>query len=398
MKKILYFFVTLLFAVVLIPNVFAKDNVKIESYELVENSKTTTELSPPKINGLNISFDLSFSNLNDYAKYKITINNSTNKEYEISKDIDFDISDYITYEYEFEKNNNVVPANSKMTMYIVITYSKEVPSDMMKDGKFIENNKMAISLSNDTSSTSKEDNPNTSSSILIICVLGLSIALASLILFAKTKKQRYITTFVLSLFMLPTTIFAIEKLQINVETKITIEEKYKVSYERYGAIKASEKDKCILKETIRKLKIKPIENPTYIIGNEEYVQCYYVTEEYYSKGETVNVKEMPFNYIIDEEYNDDIDEYVNICEFDEDNNKKICPEKSLIDDTYTNAGYYHYNNPTAKENDDEVMNISNIIINKWQEKGHIEFYTPSKFTMPDHDVYINYYKENELEG
>ena len=398
MKKINYLLLTLLVSIFMIPMVFAKDEVKIESYELVENSETTSELSKPKIDGLTISFDLSFSKVKDFAKYKIVVDNPTTKDYEISKDIDFDISDYIDYSYEFEKDNNIVKADSKMTMFIVVTYAKEVPASMMKDGKFIENNKMAISLSNDNaSSTSKEENPNTASSILIVCVLGLTISLLSLILFAKTKKQKYITTFILSLFIMPATIFALEKLQVNVETKITIEEKYKVTHERYTAIKASEKDQCIQEvKAAKATKTAAPTPPKLMIGNEEYIECSITTEEYYAKDDIVNIKPLPYNYINRYEYNEETNKNEYICEYDEENNIENCPESVIKEDKYYGVGYYRYNNEFAERYDNEVMNITNVDYDDWANNGKIEFKTPSKFTMPAHDVYLVYYNKTAL--
>ena len=385
MKKIKYLLTTILLAIIMLPMVFAKDEVKIESYELIENSETTSELSKPKIDGLTISFDLSFSKVKDFAKYKIVVDNPTTKDYEISKDIDFDISDYIDYSYEFEKDNNIVKADSKMTMFIVVTYAKEVPASMMKDGKFIENNKMAISLSNDNaSSTSKEENPNTASSILIVCVLGLTISLLSLILFAKTKKQKYITTFVLSLLLMPATIFALEKLQINVATKITIEEKYKVSYITSQVIKESEKSNYDLVPNAYGEGSSCVE-ARYRIKGDIYIECGIYLSTIHYAGENIEVKEVPISYIDSRKKE--------LCTTEEDGTLS-CPEDSVTESVYgpDSHGYIMYSrlyNETSEDNDLEVMNIQNIYQDSWEFYGRIYFNTPSRFTMPKHDVYFH---------
>ena len=48
----------------------------------------------------------------------------------------------------------------------------------------------------------------------------------------------------------------------------------------------------------------------------------------------------------------------------------------------TNVGY------TYNENDDIVMNFDSVINNTWNndDYGAINIYTPSSFTMPNHDV------------
>ena len=105
-----------------ISNVYAEEKITIESVTLEEKTDTTTELSKPTKDGMNIGFDLSFAQVNDYVKYKVIINNPTNEEYQIEKEAKFNSSDYLTYKYEFDSNSNIIKKNSKLTMYITITY------------------------------------------------------------------------------------------------------------------------------------------------------------------------------------------------------------------------------------------------------------------------------------
>ncbi len=388
MKKLFYILTILVLSLIITPTIFAKDGVSIESYELVDNSKTTTELSPPKINGLNISFDLSFVKLNDYAKYKIVVNNPTDNEYEISKDSDFNISNYITYKYEFEENDRIVSAKSKTTLFITITYSKMVPDEKLSNNKYVEDNNMAISLSTDMSSISKEENPNTAGGLLIICVLALTISLLSLILFGRTKKKRYITTMFISLLLIPSTILALEKLQINVSTKVTVEKKYKVSYETYTAIKESEKDACVpvavLKDTSK------LWSPQYyIINGEKYIMCSIrVNESYNSPGETIQVKSIPYKFIDTYTYNSETNTYENICTIDDANKGLICPPEALVEKDYNYMRYYGYDDPETQEFLFDELDFRDSYHSTQQEERYLAFYSPNSFTMPSHDVVI----------
>ena len=79
-----------------VPNVFAAENITIESATLTDKSASVSEISEPTLNGLNIGFDLSFSQVNDYAKYKVVINNPTSEDYKVSKSKEFTSSDYLT--------------------------------------------------------------------------------------------------------------------------------------------------------------------------------------------------------------------------------------------------------------------------------------------------------------
>ena len=81
-----------LVVIMLMPNVYAAKDVTIESIELVDKSTAVTELSKPTVKGLNVSFDLSFSDLDDFAKYKIVLDNPTNEDYEVAKENEFKTS------------------------------------------------------------------------------------------------------------------------------------------------------------------------------------------------------------------------------------------------------------------------------------------------------------------
>ena len=202
-----------------ISNVYAEEKITIESLTLEEKTDTTTELSEPTINGLNIGFDLSYSQVNDYAKYKIIINNLTNDDYQIDKESKFNSSDYLTYKYEFDNNTNIIRSNSKLTMYITIIYKTEVPNEKIINGKFTETNTVTINVSNGKDII----NPKTGNNILIILFILITATIISFILFKNTQNKKYLSIMVVSLLLIPIGIYALEKLQISVTTKITIE-------------------------------------------------------------------------------------------------------------------------------------------------------------------------------
>ena len=221
MKKIVKF---LLLIIVItfsftVSNVFAEEKIAIESITIDEKSDTATELSKPTKDGMNIEFDLSFAQVNDYLKYKVIINNPTNEEYQIEKEAKFNSSDYLTYKYEFDNNSNIIKKNSKLTMYITITYKTEIPNDKLIDGKFIENNNVSINLANDKNIK----NPITGNSIFILVFILMIVTIISFVLFKNTRNKKYLNIMIFSLLLIPIGIYALEKLQINITTKITIE-------------------------------------------------------------------------------------------------------------------------------------------------------------------------------
>ena len=206
-----------------ISNVYAEEKVNIESINIIEKTDTTTILSEPSIDNLEINFNLSFSNVKDYAKYKIVIDNPTNKDYELDKEIT-NTSNYLTYKTEFENDYSIINKKSKITFYITIAYNIEVETDNLVNGKYIVDNIVRINLSDNEKTTIEIiKNAETKSNILIVVITLILIMITTLILYNKTKKRKYLNIIILSLLIIPISIYALEKIQISINTKIAIE-------------------------------------------------------------------------------------------------------------------------------------------------------------------------------
>lgn len=217
----------------IIPNVYAKDNVFIESVSIDSKSEGTNVIEDAKYDGLSLKFNVKFFELNDYIKYKVVVNNPTNKDYEITKNSNFDDNKYISYEYSYDDNDGgIVKKNSKMTMYITIKYNKEVPSNMFNNGTFTETNNLIIDLGNNENNTIV--NPKTSNYILIVLVLLMLVG-TTIILFTPTinNESKYFSILIIGL-LLPISIYAVEKLQINIESNVVISNNPKFCYTYNG--------------------------------------------------------------------------------------------------------------------------------------------------------------------
>ena len=148
MKNIKYLIIAIILSITIgIPSIYAEENITIESIDLVEKSETTTEESEPTKEGLKIGVDLGFTDVGDYAKYKVVINNTTKKDYEIAKEKEFDANDYLVYTYDFD-GENIVKSNEKLTMYITITYKNEISTEALTEGKYVSSNELSLSLEN----------------------------------------------------------------------------------------------------------------------------------------------------------------------------------------------------------------------------------------------------------
>ena len=226
MKKYILLIILLIIFIPVLVNAetFDKDIITIESVSIDSKSNYVEEVNETTYEGLSIKFDLKFNEVNDYAKYKIIINNSTNADYEITESSNFDNSEYITYEYSYEDDNKVVQKNSKKTMYITIKYDKKVPEESFVNGSFVMTNNLVINFGNETNEgTGAIKNPITRGNLYIIVLILLITFLLSIILYKVTKKKQFLSLFIISIVLLPISIYAIEKFQIKVESKIEIE-------------------------------------------------------------------------------------------------------------------------------------------------------------------------------
>ncbi len=222
-KILLVFFLSFIF----IPNVFAEENVSIESVMLDSKSENTEITNEATYEGLSINFDIKFNEVNDYAKYKIVINNQSDEDYEITEDSNFNNSEYIRYEYSYENNNKKVLKNSKTTLFITIKYNEEVPEESFHNGSFIKTNNIVIDLGNETIDVPNTIiNPKTGDSLFIIILVFIITVGISLILYKTNKKKQFLSIFIIIIALLPVSIHAIKKLQIKIESKIEIKEQY----------------------------------------------------------------------------------------------------------------------------------------------------------------------------
>ena len=367
-------------------NVYASGGVTIKSIDLVDKSINTTEASKAKANGLSMDFDLKFKEVNDYAKYKIVVENKDNKDYKISVDSNFENSKYISYKYD---NADILKANSDTEFYVTVIYNKKLDESNYVDGKYSEKNSAVLKLSDGV------NNPktfNNSWSLIILVVMCVT-----LIFLFRNKKNRGLNVLVLfSLLSVPLFVKAIDYLKITVNSNVVIEKGYSVGYNIEGFIKASEVDNYDLSHAKR----YTVVYSDSVSEDNKYVYYYnilYKEKLLHSVGETVKVNptlpklysfdntecteldgtEIPIQMVSGEPY---IPEEI-ICgmptkveDFD---------DYSYDVDTMEQFGY-QYN-----KDDNVVMKFSNAV-DKWDSLKFITVYKGSTFKMPNHDVLFTY--------
>lgn len=173
---------------------------------------------------------MKFFGVNDYIKYKVIVDNPTNKDYEITSDSDLNLGEYISYDYNYENSSNIIKKNSQMTMYINIKYNKEVPSNLFRNGVFNERNNITIDLGNNDRSSIV--NPKTGNYLLVFIIMLIIIGV-SIVVFSSFKNKKYYCLVIISL-LLPISIYAIEKIQINIDSNVIISSNPKFCYTYEG--------------------------------------------------------------------------------------------------------------------------------------------------------------------
>ena len=214
--------------------VFAEDKVEntnhsgdvyIASSELIKASDGVEEIEKPTLKDLDVKFNVRFSEVNQSIEYKLIIKNTSNKDYNISTDNSFNKSDYITYNFKYDDGSDIIKANSEEEMLVTITYTKEVPSDKLTDGKFIEDNAMSLNLSDEIT------NPSTILQRYGINILLIIITCVVAFYFLKEKNAKdSLKVLILGFILIPLAVKAIDTIKVTIDSHVEIEKPSEFCY------------------------------------------------------------------------------------------------------------------------------------------------------------------------
>ena len=221
MKK--YFIFILL---LLLPFIVHAEDLEISNIEYIEKSEFAEILEDASFEGKKININIRFKKLNDFVKYKITIKNNTENNYSIKSSKE--LSDYVTANFEGIKDTDeVIEANSTKDVYFIVTYDKQVSEEEFARNalKVTTEETTTIELSvKNNAITVEEKNPKTNNAYPIVLTIVLGASIIAIVILTKNKKS------LLALFVLtaaiPITIYALEKIDIEVSSKIEIKHPY----------------------------------------------------------------------------------------------------------------------------------------------------------------------------
>ena len=214
MKKIIFTFLLLL-----IPFIVMAEDIEVKNIELVEQSDGVTVNNDPKINGTNLDLDLSFTNVNDTIKYKITIKNNTNEDLEIDETPQYGTNNYIKYEVIFDEKDNILKAKDEKPVYVIATYVNEIPLEEFDNGVYNEQGDVSLFIYNND-----VQNPKT---IKFVSTTIVAILLLSVILFLlfNAKRKDLLVLVLIAIAASPFIVSAARKINFNIKSKIQINDR-----------------------------------------------------------------------------------------------------------------------------------------------------------------------------
>ena len=178
----------------------------------------------------------------DSITYDMTIKNESEEDYMIDENTFKTDSEYIEYTLKTNDNSNVVKSQSSKDVSLTVTYKKEVDDNLLNNNKFDASNNLKLSLNTndkekplDTIVTDnikesvdpiKVTNPQTES-FNIKLIVAILVLVTIIIMFTIYSKKQYIKYFIIliPLFIIPM-VYAICKVDIEVESTIEIEKKF----------------------------------------------------------------------------------------------------------------------------------------------------------------------------
>lgn len=193
--------ILLLFIAVCTIRVDAKELVNIKSISLIEKSDSVEETKNPDFKKYDLNVGLTFINVNDYVKYKVTIENNDNVDYQIN----IDNSDkHLSYSL----NNNTLKSKSVSSYELTVKYNKSISKSEL-DKQLTS--KSVIRLDK------KIQNPNTNSVYLVLIFL----LIFSITLFILTKNKMIVVPLMVCVIAIPMIVNAKNLIMtINTEYKI----------------------------------------------------------------------------------------------------------------------------------------------------------------------------------
>lgn len=219
MKRYLLLILLLIMFIPCIVNAEECDTSKVNISSItLDQANNTDELEDATAEDKNINLNLGMSNVGDNIRYRIIITNDSNDDYVLDKNSVSISSDYVDYSIESSDNSNIVKAKTSKAVYLNVQYKNPVPTDAYENGKFNDKVTMKVNLS----SEEKITNPNTG--VVYIIFLSFIIFLMAVSYLMFKNKRRKSAFFILGLLLIPISVHALCRCDININSNIEIDQ------------------------------------------------------------------------------------------------------------------------------------------------------------------------------
>lgn len=226
-KKILLPILFLLIPLVINAETCEPEKVVIESIEINNKTDNVIEKSAPSVNGRNLNLDLEMFEVGDTIEYVMVVKNGSSADYELDRTSLSKSSDFIEYILETKDNSTIVKAGESKEVLVKVQYKNQVSDDSYVNGVYQDTKNLAVNLSSEEP-TNPIINPQTGmyTTLIIIPILVIS-AIVAIVL--RKKKYSNIMGILLGLaILIPVSISAICKCELNVDSKVEVVKAKKV--------------------------------------------------------------------------------------------------------------------------------------------------------------------------
>ncbi len=152
--------------------VYADDsNLLVKSIGLVKLSENVEELSPANIENNKINLDLKMYEVGDFAEYIVVIENKSDKDLYIEKNLVITESNYFDYELLASDKSTVIEKNSEKEFTLKVKYQNEVPKGNYFSAKYKDISSLAFRFMGGV-------NPETKRNIILLLIVFLSLLVA----------------------------------------------------------------------------------------------------------------------------------------------------------------------------------------------------------------------------
>ena len=215
MRKYLKYIIVLIGILLFIPNKVYGANINISEVTLDSKSENVTILSDPTIDNLDINTSIKFTQINEFVKFKIDIENNDNEEYTLVNDSH---SEYLSYSVE----NTEIKKKTTNTIYVTITLVKNVPETELDEG--LLKSTIRLKFKDKEGNVVSGKNPKTQDNILnFLSILMVSI-IGILIIVFGFKKNKKLLSLLIGLLLIPTLIYSANELFININLNVELED------------------------------------------------------------------------------------------------------------------------------------------------------------------------------